>query len=138
MTPLPNPFISDPALPLPSSASSAAAPFPHSAAARPSVSPGVVSGSLPSGESDPSVMLDCAPGENRSPVQKEVQGSPAPVMNPSDAGLFDFARIVCLEARVRPGVSPEIVETSRDITEIDMVWADPPPIFLRAPRWERV
>lgn len=39
-------------------------PITHAVEVRPQVSPGVLLGSLPSGESDPSVMLDCAPGES--------------------------------------------------------------------------
>jgi hypothetical protein len=50
----------------------------------------------------------------------------------SDVGeIFLFAKILCAEARLRPGtISPEAVAVAEEITAYEDVY-DPPPLFLR-------
>lgn len=64
---IPNPWINESAQSLPPAASPAAGvDFPSASVATNSVSPGEPCRSLPSGETEPSVTLVCAPGESES------------------------------------------------------------------------
>ena len=65
MIALPNPFVNSADVVMPSAdTAGAATPAPHAPAVPISVSAGAASGSLPSGESEPSVMLAWAPAES--------------------------------------------------------------------------
>ena len=72
MAQLPNPFLNSGAhVPVAlGSAAVNASPPSTAAAVATSVSPGVALPSLPLGESDPSVTLDCAPGESTNHIHE--------------------------------------------------------------------
>ncbi len=106
------------------------------------VSPGVPFCSLPSGESDPSVMLDYAPGENLPSMTMEVNEAPAPRCTEQHEGagasktgtefiheIFHYARKLMTDA-------PRFVlDEARFLSDIDEK-----PLFLREDgylrRWE--
>ena len=54
--------------------------------------------------------------------------------NISDVGeIFHFARMLCAEARIRPGsISADAVAIAEEIRAYETVYRDPPPLFLRA------
>jgi len=125
MIALPNPFQSFAGIE-PSQAETAVAPHAppqaSATAAAFTVSPGAFVGSLPSGESDPSVMLDCPPGENATDNIHEI---------------FHFARKL-LEDDKRGGIAMD--ELERRGFSIDEFLSDleDRPLFLRVPIKERV
>jgi hypothetical protein len=50
--------------------------------------------------------------------------------------IFHFARMLGIQARIRPDeIAAPIVDVCKDITDIDPIWADPPPLFLRPYRY---
>jgi len=48
------------------------------------------------------------------------------------AEIFLFAKMLCAEARVRPGtISQEALGVAEEITAYEEAYRDPPPLFLR-------
>jgi hypothetical protein len=106
------------------------------------VSPGVVCSSLPSGESEPSVMLAYAPGESHSASVVMLladaatviePASPVMVAVPNPQDLIDeiFIGAQRLQPRVLP---PDFHARLLEAIESDEIWADEPPLFLQRTR----
>ena len=83
----------------------------------------------------PLSLVDTAAASNPSP---QIQGAAAgltdnlgsDISNVSE--IFLFARMLCAEARIRPGtISQEALGVAEEITAYEEVYRDPPPLFLR-------
>ena len=135
MTQLPNPFLNSSVISPRTEGSAAASkptPVADAAAAPVSVSPGDLRDLCPSGEIDPSVMLDWAPGENLLSMTMEVL-SEAPAepqtvtVAASPAGATDQIHEIFFYARrLLKDDRRFVLDESRFLADIDET-----PLFLR-------
>lgn len=86
--------------------------------------------SLPSGESDPAVMLDYPPAELDA-ARNDVLQTVGPTVS-GRAELTYAETIAQLEALLQG--YRDFDDAGRDITDATLVYADPPPIYLRQAR----
>lgn len=116
----------------PDEAAASFAPQAPDAAADLSVSPGSYASSLPSGESDPAVMLDCLPGENHigeifigadrlEPIETWFETS---AYSLNDELLYDVLEVMNSRANPRPAGLVDLPYGMEGIFDL-------PPLFLQ-------
>jgi hypothetical protein len=112
----------------------------HAVEVRPQVSPGEVCCSVPSGQSDPAVTLDYAPGEStcsvltapsmsaNGPERCAVQDRPLTLSESNNL----IAEILVGADRLQPrALPPDFHARLLEAIESDVAWADEAPLFLR-------